>query len=102
MGIYFYEHTIEKGFVSALLGAIFKHLYGPILGVLMVGVFYRYGWIMPKIFNYGFFRVLARLSFSVYMVHVTIGALFIAGHKFPFEVNNANLAMLTAAVYSLR
>jgi peptidoglycan/LPS O-acetylase OafA/YrhL len=90
VGIYFYENDMEKGFLSALIGAILKHIYAPVLGVLLVGIFYRYGHVIPKIFNYGMYRLLARLSFSVYMVHVTIGALI------------ATLIAFTAAVYVLR
>jgi hypothetical protein len=73
IGFYFYEYDIEIGFLSALLGALLKHIYGPIIGILFIGIFQRYGWLIPKMFNYGMYRILARLSFSVYMVHLTIG-----------------------------
>lgn len=73
IGFYFYEYDMEFGFLSAFLGAFLKHVYGPVIGILFIGIFYRYGWIIPKIFNYGMYRILARLSFSVYMVHLTIG-----------------------------
>jgi peptidoglycan/LPS O-acetylase OafA/YrhL len=72
VGIYFYEHDMELGFISSLLGAFFKHIYGVVIGILLIGIFLRYGWIIPKLYNYGMYRVLARLSFSVYMVHFTI------------------------------
>lgn len=73
IGFYFYEYDMELGILSALLGAFLKHIYGPIIGILFIGIFYRYGWVIPKMFNYGMYRILARLSFSVYMVHLTIG-----------------------------
>lgn len=73
IGIYFYEIDIELGVMSSLLGAFFKHFYGVVLGFLIVGIFFRYGSIIVDIFNYGMYRVLGRLSFSVYMVHIFIG-----------------------------
>lgn len=76
-GLYFYENDIELGLLSSLLGAFFKHFYGAVLGVLIVGIFLRYGYIIPYIYNYGMHRILARLSFSVYMVHISIGYAFI-------------------------
>jgi hypothetical protein len=72
VGIYFYENDMELGVLSSLLGAFFKHVYGPILGFLLVGIFLRYGWVIPKLYNYSMYRVLARLSFSVYMVHFSL------------------------------
>jgi peptidoglycan/LPS O-acetylase OafA/YrhL len=102
VGIYFYENDIEKGFLSALIGTFLKHIYGPVLGVLLVGIFYRYGYFIPKMFNYGMYRILARLSFSVFMVHVTISSFLIMGQKTPQEINNATLFMTSAAVYLLR
>lgn len=73
VGLYFYEHDIDLGIMSSLLGAFFKHFYGIVLGILIIGIFYRYGSIIVNIFNYGMYRVLGRLSFSVYMVHIFIG-----------------------------
>lgn len=73
IGIYFYENDVKLGFMTAFIGAVLKHIYGPIIGILFVGIFLRYGWVIPKMFNYGMYRVLGRLSFSVYMVHYTIG-----------------------------
>lgn len=102
VGIYFYENDVEKGIFTALLGALFKHIYAPILGVIVVGIFFRYGLFIPKMFNYGFYRILARMSFSVYMVHVTIASIFITGQKFPLEVNNATLASYAGIVYLFR
>lgn len=102
VGIYFYENDIEKGFVSALIGAILKHIYGPVLGVLLVGIFFRYGSFIPKFYNYGMYRILARLSFSVYMVHVTIGSIIITGQSYPVEINNPMMNAFTSAVYVLR
>lgn len=102
VGIYFYENDIEKGVVSALIGAIMKHIYAPVLGVLLVGIFLRYGAFIPKFYNYGMYRILARLSFSVYMVHVTIGSLIITSQHFPVEINNSSMNGFTAAVYVLR
>lgn len=101
IGIYFYENDIEKGFVSAILGAIFKHIYGPAIGITIVGIFLRYGHSMPKIFNYGMYRVLARLSFSVFMVHITIGWLIIAKAKYPVEMNNSMINAWVGAIYLL-
>lgn len=101
-GIYFYENNIEKGFVSALIGAVSKHIYGPVLGVLLVGIFFRYGAFIPKLYNYGMYRILARLSFSVYMVHVTVGSIIITGQSYPVEVNNSMMNAFTSAVYVLR
>jgi peptidoglycan/LPS O-acetylase OafA/YrhL len=72
-GIFFYENDMKLGVLSALLGTFLKHIYGPVLGILLVGIFLRYGHFIPKVFNYGMYRVLARLSFSVYMVHFTVG-----------------------------
>lgn len=102
IGIYFYENDVEKGIWTALLGALLKHIYAPVLGVLLVGIFFRYGFIIPKMFNYGFYRILARMSFSVFMVHYTVGSIFITKQKFPLEVNNATLASYSAAVYMFR
>jgi hypothetical protein len=102
VGIYFYENDIEKGFVSALLGAVMKHIYGPVLGVLLVGIFFRYGSFIPKFYNYGMYRILARLSFSVYMVHYTIGSIIITGNSYPIEINNPMMNAFTSAVYVLR
>lgn len=73
VGLYFYENDIELGLFSSLLGAFFKHFYGAVLGVLLVGIFLRYGYIVPYVYNHGMHRILARLSFSVYMVHISIG-----------------------------
>lgn len=73
IGFYFYENDIELGLMSSLLGAFFKHFYGIVLGILIIGIFFRYGSIIVDIFNYGMYRVLGRLSFSVYMVHIFIG-----------------------------
>lgn len=89
IGFYFYEYDMELGFLSALLGAFLKHIYGPIIGILFIGIFYRYGWVIPKLFNYGMYRILGRLSFSVYMVHLTIGYV-------KFETRSAHIEMLTA------
>lgn len=102
IGIYFYEHDIEKGLLSAFLGAFLKHIYGPILGVLLVGIFFRYGHFIHKCYNYGFYRVLGRLSFSVYMVHVTVVSVLISGQRFPLEINNATLNAFTFGVYCIR
>lgn len=102
VGVYFYENDIEKGVWSALLGAFFKHIYGPVLGILLVGIFFRYGHFIPKMYNYGMYRILARLSFSVYMVHVTVGSLIITGNNFPIEINDAMLNAFTGAVYMIR
>lgn len=102
VGIYFYENNIEKGFGSAFLGATFRHIYGPVLGVLLVGIFFRYGLFIPKLYNYGMYRILARLSFSVYMTHLTIGSFMITGRIFPLEVNDAALVTFTGVVYMLR
>lgn len=102
MGIYFYENEIKKGIVSALIGAFLKHFYAPVLGVLMVGIFFRYGSFIPKMFNYGMYRVLARLSFSVYMVHVTLGSIMITSQSYPNEVNHAVLSSFVSAVYVIR
>lgn len=102
IGVYFYEHDIEKGVLSALIGTVLKHIYGPILGVLLVGIFFRYGAFIPKIYNYGMYRILARLSFSVYMVHVTIGSVLITGQSYPLEINHAVLCAFTSGVYVLR
>lgn len=73
VGLYFYENDIELGIMSSLLGAFFKHFYGVILGVLIIGIFFRYGTIIVNVFNYSMWRILGRLSFSVYMVHIFIG-----------------------------
>lgn len=73
VGLYFYENDIELGVLSSLLGAFLKHFYGLVLGITLVGIFLRYGFFVPNIFNYGMHRILARLSFSVYMVHISIG-----------------------------
>jgi peptidoglycan/LPS O-acetylase OafA/YrhL len=102
VGIYFYENDVAKGFLTAVLGAILKHVYGPVLGVLLIGIFFRYGFPITKMFNYGLYRILARLSFSVYMVHVTIGSFFITAQKYPLEVNNATLGTYFGAVYLVR
>ncbi|KAG5670310.1 hypothetical protein PVAND_000586 [Polypedilum vanderplanki] len=99
VGIYFYENDMELGFFSAFLGAFFKHIYGPILGFLLVGIFLRYGWVIPKLYNYGMYRVLARLSFSVYMIHFSLSSLFIMKNRFPVEINNSMLTCFTAAIY---
>lgn len=102
IGIYFYEHDMEKGLLSAFLGAVLKHIYGPILGVLLVGIFFRYGHFIHKWYNYGLYRVLGRLSFSVYMVHVTVLSVLISGQRFPLEINNATLNAFTFGVYCIR
>ncbi|CAG9806696.1 unnamed protein product [Chironomus riparius] len=101
IGFYFYEYDIKLGIWSALLGALLKHIYGPIIGILFVGIFNRYGWLIPKMFNYGMYRILARLSFSVYMVHLTMGCLIIMKNKFPIESNNSMLLSSTVIVYTL-
>ncbi|CRK96295.1 CLUMA_CG009715, isoform A [Clunio marinus] len=101
IGIYFYENDIEKGFKSALIGAILKHIYAPILGVLLVGIFFRYGHYIPKLYNYGMYRILARVSFSVYMIHYTVGLVLVTGQQYPLEINNATLNVYTAGVYVL-
>lgn len=102
IGIYFYENDIEKGFLSAILGAVLKHIYGPVFGVLLLGIFFRYGFYTSNFFNFGAFRILARMSFCVYMVHLSIGSLFITAQKFPLEVNNATLGAYFGAVYLTR
>lgn len=102
VGLYFYKNDIEKGIWSALLGAILKHIYAPIFGFLLVGIIFRYGQFIPRWYNYGMYRILARLSFSVYMVHVTIASVLISGYKQPIEVNNASLNANTSAVYIFR
>lgn len=119
IGLYFYENDIELGVLSSLLGAFFKHFYGVILGVSLVGIFLRYGFFVPNIFNYGMHRILARLSFSVYMVHISIGcvfflilcfnailitsrSLFIMKNKFLIEINNSMLTAFTGIIYLLR
>lgn len=102
VGLFFYKNDIEKGIWSAFLGAFFKHIYAPVLGVLLLGIIFRYGFFIPRWYNYGMYRVLARLSFSVYMVHVSIASVFITGFKNPIEVNNATLNAFTGAVYLIR
>jgi hypothetical protein len=125
VGLYFYENDIELGVLSSLLGAFFKHFYGAILGVLIVGIFLRYGFIVPNVFNYGMYRILARLSFSVYMVHISIGwdsiklnfikvrilfkfhfllqrSIFIMKNKFAIEINNSMLIAFTGTIYMMR
>lgn len=72
-----------------------------VLGVLLVGIFFRYGAFIPKFYNYGMYRVLARLSFSVYMVHVSVGAIIITGQSYPVEINNPMMNAFTSAVYVL-
>lgn len=69
VGVYFYEYDMPLGILSSLLGAFFKHIYGPLFGVMLIGMFFGYGWLLPKMLNYGMFRVVGRLTFSVYLVH---------------------------------
>lgn len=102
IGLYFYENDIEKGVWSALLGAFLKHVYGPILGFLLVGIVFRYGQVVPRLFNYGYFRVLARLSFGVYMIHVTLVSAFISSHQHQLEINNIMLNSFSGTIYLMR
>lgn len=102
IGIYFYETDIEKGVWSALIGAILKHIYGPIFGFILVGMVLRYGQVIPRVFNYGYYRVLARLSFSVYMIHVSVAAAYITGHQHQLEINNLMLNSFAGIVYLIR
>ncbi|CAO1306715.1 unnamed protein product [Diamesa hyperborea] len=89
VGFYFYENNIELNIFTALLSAIYKHIYGLVIGVTIVGIIFKYGFIIPKIFNHPMYRILGRLSFSVYMGHVSILVLLLAKSKNMTEVNDA-------------
>lgn len=105
---YFYQNNfLDKSstfdvFASALLNAVFRHVYGIILGLVLVGIFLGYGHFLPKLFKYGIYRVLGRLTFSVYLCHFCIVIMVITKQKFPIEINGDNNRSWFAATYVLR
>ncbi|CAO1307095.1 unnamed protein product [Diamesa hyperborea] len=101
VGFYFYENNVEMNIFTALLSAFFKHIYGLVIAVFVVGIIFKYGFLIPKIFNHPMYRILGRLSFSVYMVHLSILMLLVVKAKNMSEVNTTTNYSYTIGTYLL-
>lgn len=99
LGFPFIESDIEPSIWTALYGGLMKHYHGILLGFLMLGLMMRLGWFIPRLFNLPVFRILGRILYSYFLSHVFVLRLFMATSTQPFEINQANLWALTAAVY---
>ena len=91
VGLYFYENNVEKNIFTAILSAFFKHIYGLVIGVLIVGLIFKYGHVFSKIFSHPMYRILGRLSFSVYMGHLSILMLLLVKSKNMSEIHNSTV-----------
>lgn len=76
-----------------------KHYHGLLLGCLTIGLIFRFGLFIPKVFNLPMFRVLGRICYSYYLCHILIMRILMAGASQPFEISMANVWSLTAAVF---
>jgi hypothetical protein len=92
IGFIFYHYdyarpSILMSFVSTLI----KHHSGIIFGIIHMGFVWRYGWFLQNIYNYQMFRVLGRISYGSYMVHMAMVKYWIGGNHYPINVNWTNL-----------
>lgn len=107
-GAFFYQNDFADvwmsfgHWMSAIIGSFLRHFYGLVLSIFMVGIFFGYGNLMPRFCNYGMYRILGRLSFSVYMSHVTVAILMKGRQKFPDEISGATSFSWFASIYLLR
>lgn len=80
---------MELNIYTAILSAFLKHINGLVIGVLLVGIIFKYGYFIPKIFNHPMYRILGRLSFSVYMGHVSVLVLLLVKSKNMSEISKS-------------
>lgn len=105
---YFFESdyaTVWMSFghwMSALLATIIRHIYAATFCVFLIGTMFGYGYNFSKFTNYGVYRILGRLTFSVYMVHFTITIVLMSQQKFPLEISTSTKLAWLAIVYILR
>jgi peptidoglycan/LPS O-acetylase OafA/YrhL len=91
----FYNFDFPKpSVIMALIASIIKHHSALLFAILFVGLIFGYGFFLKPILNHPAFRVLGRISFAVYMVHLVFVKYLIAGNHYPINVNYINLVKI--------
>jgi hypothetical protein len=99
-GYIFYNYSYDKPSIfMSFISTLIKHHSGIIFGIIHMGFIYRYGWFLQNIYNYTMFRVLGRISFGAYMVHMALVKILIAGNHYPIDAGGINLFSFTMSVF---
>lgn len=88
----FYVYDYDRSSIwLILLSSLIKHHSAIVFGILFMGFVWKYGGVLLNIFNVAIFRVLGRISYSTYIVHMVLVRLLIAGNYYPIHFSMTNL-----------
>lgn len=99
---YFYDNKFEAAWVTGAFNAAIRHVYIIFLAIVITGVILGYGRFLAKLWNYGIYRILGRLSFTVYMIHYTIIMIVMSQQKSPLEISKLMTVAWITEVFFLR
>lgn len=71
-----------------------KYLWGISFGVVAILTIFRCGWFIPNIFNYPAWRILGKISYSVFIFHIFVVNLVLMRVYQPIYIYNFNSVRL--------
>lgn len=91
-GFIFFEYDFEKpSILLAVISTVFKHMWGVLLAVIVMGLIFRFGWFIPNIMNYKMFRILGRISYGAFIIHLLLIKLVMGGNHYLLDLNVATI-----------
>jgi hypothetical protein len=78
----------------AIVATLIKHHFAILFVVVTAGFIFGYGGILKPIFRFPIFRVMGRLTFAVYLVHMGCVRFHVTRNHFPLEESFNNLVIL--------
>lgn len=99
---YFYDNKFEAAWVTGAFNAAIRHVYIIFLAIVITGVILGYGRFLARLWNYGMYRILGRLSFTVYMIHYTMIMIVMSQQKSPLEISKLMTVAWITEVFFLR
>jgi hypothetical protein len=75
----------------AIVATLIKHHFAIIFVVVLMGFLFGYGGFLRPIVHHPIFRVMGRLTFAVYLVHLGVVRFNVTRNHFPLEESFNNL-----------
>lgn len=88
----FYAYEFETPSVMNSLSAIaLKHVWGVVVSVMILGLSQKVGWFAPNIMNHAFFRIMGRITYATFMIHVFVAKWMITNVHQPLYLSDMNI-----------
>ncbi|XP_021697471.1 nose resistant to fluoxetine protein 6 [Aedes aegypti] len=97
----FYVNDFEKPSLwMAIYFPVLKYTWGIFSGLFLIGFVYGVAPTMKRIFHHRVFEPLGRLTYSAYLIHVSVMRLFVLSNRSAIHFNHIGSTVVTLASFA--